>query len=375
MRSILFILIAAAGLSSCGGHEAPERAAAAARPESDARQLNLYIWADYLAPDTLSDFQARTGIKVSVSFFDTNETLETKVLTGNSGFDVVVPTAPYFERQIAAGAYQELDVSKLPNLRNLDPQLMAMVARHDAGNRHGVIYIRGTEGIGYNEDAVKKALPRHALDSWSLIFDPANASQLAACGIQIMDNPAGVIRLVLAYLGRNPNAPTAADLDAAQGVLLKIRPFVRTIDSFNSTEALANADVCALVGYNGDVSLAKARARERKSPIRLRYFIPKEGSIMWFDMMAIPKDAPHPAAAHAFINYVMDPAVMANISNHMAYANANAAATPLVDPAIVNDPTIYSSAADAPRLFVQLADSPQQARTLTRIWQRFKTGQ
>jgi putrescine transport system substrate-binding protein len=373
MRTLLLILTATALLSCSrqpsGGSTASPGATA------DDRRLNLYIWADYLGPATLANFEARTGIKVSASFFDTNETLETKVLTGNSGFDVVVPTAPYLERQIAAGAYQPLDKSKLPNLRNLDPQLMRMVARHDPDNRYAVIYIRGTEGIGYNVDAVKKLLPDHRLDSWSLIFDPANASKLAACGIQIMDNPGGVIRLVLAYLHKDPNAPSAADLEAAERTLLKIRPYVRTIDSFNSTEALANADVCALVGYNGDVSLAEARLRDRKSPMKLGYILPKEGSIMWFDMLAIPKDAPHPAAAHAFINYVLEPAVMADVSNHMAYANANTASTPLVNPAILDDPVIYPSAADSQRLFVQLADSPDKARTLTRIWQRFKTGQ
>ncbi len=371
MRTFLLIL-AATALCSCSRQPADPAPAASA---ADAKQLNLYIWADYLAPDTLKNFEARTGIQVKVSFFDTNETLETKVLTGNSGFDVVVPTAPYLERQIAAGAYQPLDKSKLPNLRNLDPALMRMVARHDPDNRHAVIYIRGTEGIGFNEEAVKKLLPNHPLDSWSLIFDPANASKLASCGIQIMDNPGGVIRLVLAYLHRDPNAPTPEDLQAAEQTLLKIRPYVRTIDSFNSTEALANADVCALVGYNGDVSLAKARLRDRKSPLKLGYIIPAEGSIMWFDMLAIPKDAPHVAAAHAFIDYVLEPAVMAEVSNHMAYANANTASTPLVNPAVLSDPVIYPSEAETQRLFVQLADTPDKARALTRIWQRFKTGQ
>lgn len=369
---IIVLFITCCFLLSCGGRSGKQASASSAADED--RRLNLYIWADYLAPDTLSGFEARTGIKGSASFFDTNETLETKVLTGHSGFDVVVPTAPYLQRQIAAGAYRELDESQLPNLKNLDPALMSVVARFDPGNRHAVIYIRGTEGIGYNETEVAKALPNAPLDSWSLIFDPANASRLAGCGIQIMDNPAGVIRLVLAYLGRQPNDPTPADLEAAQTVLLKIRPFVRTIDSFNSTEALANGDVCVLVGYNGDVSLARARTRERKAPLKLQFIIPKEGSIMWFDMLAIPKDAPHPAAAHAFIDYILEPAVMAAVSNSMKYANANAASTPLVDPAVTGDAIIYPTAEQSARLFVQLADPPQRARELTRIWQRFKTG-
>jgi len=364
-------LIICCFLLACGGRSGKSPAPSAAR---DDKHLNLYIWADYLAPDTLSGFEARTGIKVSASFFDTNETLETKMLTGNSGFDVVVPTAPYLQRQIAAGAYRELDKSKLPNLKNLDSALMALVERFDPGNRHAVIYIRGTEGIGYNETEVAKVLPNAPLDSWALIFDPANAARLAGCGIQIMDNPAGVIRLVLAYLGRKPNDPSPADLDAAQATLLRIRPFVRTIDSFNSTEALANADVCALVGYNGDVSLARARTRERKLPAKLGFIIPKEGSIMWFDMLAIPRDAPHPANAHAFIDYILEPAVMAAVSNSMKYANANAASTPLVDRAVSGDAMIYPTPEQTARLFVQLADPPERARVLTRIWQRFKTG-
>jgi len=369
MRTRVLIIILSGVLTACGG-----RPGAPATTSADGKVLNLYIWADYLAPDTLANFEARTGIKVNVSFFDTNETLETRVLTGNSGFDVVVPTAPYLQRQIAAGAYQELDRSRLPNLANLDPVLMALVARYDPGNRHAVIYIRGTEGIGYNETLVRKVLPRAPLDSWALVFGPANASRLAGCGIQIMDNPAGVIRLVLTYLGRPPNDPSAADLQEAEATLMAIRPFVRTIDSFNSTDALANGDVCLLVGYNGDVSLARARTRDRKVPMNLQFMIPKEGSILWFDMLAIPKDAPHPASAHAFINHVLEPAVMAAISNSMRYANANAAATPLVDDSVRDDPMIYPTPAEMSRLFVQLADSPERTRVLTRIWQRFRTG-
>ncbi len=379
MRSCLVVLIAL--LCACGKHgTTPAVAVVATGGDSvsradDAKHLNLYIWADYLAPDTLSNFESRTGIKVSVSFFDTNETLETKVLTGSSGFDVVMPSAPYMQRQIAAGAYQPLDKARLPNLSHMDKALMAAAAQYDPGNRYGIIYIRGSEGIGYDQDAVARRLPGVAPDSWSLVFDPAKAAKLADCGIQIMDNPAGVLRLVLAYLHRDPNAPSEADLEAAQSTLLAVRHYVRAIDSFNSTNALANGDVCVLVGYNGDVSLARARALEQKRNLRLGFITPKEGAIQWFDMMAIPKDAPHPQAAHAFIDYVMEPAVMAAISNSMKYANANADATALVDKGVTADPVIYPGPEESRRLFVQLADTPERARALTRIWQRFKTGQ
>ena len=269
--------------------------------------LNLYIWSDYLAPNTLSDFEKQTGIKVHVAYFDTNETLETKLLAGSSGYDVVVPTASYFERQIKAGVYLPLDKSKLPNLKNMDPQLMARVARHDPGNAHGVIYIWGTNGIGYNEKMVKELMPDAPLDSWRLVFDPAVASKIAKCGISVLDSPAEMMRVVLSYLGKDPNSQKPEDLAAAEAVLLKIRPYIRNINSSEYIEALANGDLCVAVGYNGDVLQARDRAREANKGIEIKYMVPKEGSILWFDMLAIPKDAPDPESAYAFLNYIMTP--------------------------------------------------------------------
>jgi putrescine transport system substrate-binding protein len=337
--------------------------------------LNLYIWSDYLAPNTLADFEKQTGIKVHVAYYDSNETLETKLLAGSSGFDIVVPTASYFERQIKAGVYLPLDTAKLPNLKNMDPTLMARVAAHDPGNAHGVIYLWGTNGIGYNEKMVKALLPDAPLDSWRLVFDPAVAAKVAKCGISVLDSPAEMLRAVLNFLGKNPNSQDPADLAAATQVLTKIRPYIRNINSSEYIEALANGDLCVSVGYNGDVMQARDRARDANKGIDIKYSIPKEGTILWFDMLAIPKDAPDPDSAYAFMNYLMTPQVIADVSNFKRYADANLAAQALVRADVKEDPAIYPTPEQLPRLSVQLADSAEQTRAITRVWQEFKTGQ
>jgi putrescine transport system substrate-binding protein len=377
-RTAILALGAVFLVSACGGGKSgtngpgtPGDGAAA----GGAKMLNLYIWSDYLAPNTLSDFEKQTGIKVHVSYFDTNETLETRLLAGHSGFDIVVPTASYFERQIKAGVYLALDKSKLPNLQNMDPQLMAKVALHDPDNAHGVIYTWGTNGIGYNEKMIKELMPDAPLDSWRLVFDPAVASKISKCGISVLDSPAEMMRAVLNYLGRDPNSQLPKDLADAEATLLKIRPYIRNINSSEYIEALANADLCVAVGYNGDVLQARDRAHDANKGIEVKYMVPKEGSILWFDMLAIPKDAPDPDAAYAYMNYIMTPQVSADISNFKRYATANAAAQPLVLPAVLNDPGIYPPPEARQKLAVQLADTPDQTRAITRMWQKFKTGQ
>jgi putrescine transport system substrate-binding protein len=351
--------------------------AACGAPDSRQRQedLNLYIWSDYLAPDTIANFEKRTGVKVHVSYFETNETLESRILTGNSGFDVVVPTAPYLQRQIRSGAYLPLDKKKLPNLANLDPKLMARVAQNDPQNAHAVIYAWGTYGLGYNEKMVAEALPNAPLNSWRLIFDPAYAAKLAKCGISTLDAPAGVMRLVLKYLGKDPNAPSPQDLDEAGATLNKIRPYIRTIDSTNIIQAMANGDICVALGYSGDFVQARKRAREAKNGVAIGFVIPEEGSLLWFDMLAIPRDAPNAANAHLFINYLMEPGVIAAITNFIGFANANSRAAPLLDASIVSDTIVYPPPGQQQRLFVQTEDSPEQTRAITRIWQKFKVGQ
>ena len=384
MRSVRRMAILALGcalaLSACGdrksaGGRRSRRGGRRARA-SPGKVLNLYIWSDYLAANTLSDFEKQTGIKVHVSYFDTNETLETKLLAGNSGFDVVVPTASYFERQIKAGVYLPLDKSKLPNLRNMDGQLMSKVALHDPGNAHGVIYMWGTNGIGYNEKMIKALLPKAPLDSWRMVFDPAVASKVAKCGISVLDSPAEMMRAVVQLSGQGSEfAEVRTTWPQAEAVLTKIRPYIRNINSSEYIEALANGDICLAVGYNGDVLQARDRAREAGKGIEIKYVVPKEGSILWFDMLAIPKDAPNPDSAYAFINYIMTPRVIADISNFKRYANADAQAQSLLDPAVRDDPGIYPPKEQTEKLAVQLADSADQTRAITRVWQKFKTGQ
>ncbi len=359
-------------LSACGGGgKSPQSGATA----DTGKVLNLYIWSDYLAPNALPDFEKQTGIKVNVAYFDTNETLETRLLAGHSGYDIVVPTASYFERQIKAGVYLPLDKTRLPNLKNMDAQLMSRVAQHDPGNEHGVIYTWGTNGIGYNEKMVKALLPDAPLDSWRLVFDPAIASKIAKCGISLLDSPAEMLRAVLNYLGRDPNSQKPEDLAAGEATLEKIRPYIRNINSSEYIEALANGDLCVAVGYNGDVLQARDRARDANKGIDIKYMVPKEGSILWFDMLAIPKDAPDPDSAYAFMNYMMTPQVSADVSDFRRYATGNAAAQPLVEPAVRDDPGIYPPQELRQKLSVQLADSPDQTRAITRVWQKFKTGQ
>ncbi len=370
VRSAVPVLLLSALCAACGAHKGAAGSAAGGR-----KVLNLYIWSDYLAPDTISNFEKQTGIKVNIAYYDTNETLETKLLAGSSGFDVVVPTSSYFERQIKAGVYLRLDKSKLPNSKYMDPKLMARVAAFDPGNAHGVIYMWGTNGIGYNEKMITALMPDAPLDSWRLVFDPAVASKIAKCGISVLDSPAEMMRGVLNYLGRDPNSQKEGDLVAAQAVLMKIRPYIRNINSSEYIQALANGDLCVAVGYNGDVMQARDRAREAHNGIDIRYVVPQEGSILWFDMLAIPKDAPDPDSAYAFINYLMTPKVVAAISNYKRYANANAAAAPYVLADVKSDPGIYPTAAQVHDLAIQLADTPEHTRELTRAWERFKTGQ
>ena len=369
-RTVILALGCGLLLAACGGGKSGS--AAHSGGADNGRVLNLYIWSDYLAPKTLSKFEKQTGIKVNATYYDTNEALDAKMLAGGSGYDVVVPTASYFERQIKAGDYMPLDKSKLPNLSNMDPQLMAKVAVHDPGNAHGVIYLWGTNGIGYNEKKVKELLPDAPLDSWRLVFDPKVASKLAKCGISVLNSPAEMMRAVFGYLGKDPNSQNPDDLAQGEAVLMKIRPYVRSINSSEYIDALANGDLCVAVGYNGDVLQARDRAQDANKGVEIKYSIPQEGTILWFDMLAIPKDAPHPDSAYAFINFVMTPEVIGEITNFKGYANANAVAQPLAS--VKNDPGVYPTSEMMPKLSVQMADSADQTSAITRVWEKFKAG-
>ena len=362
------------GNSAADGTRSVGRNSGAAERGSSKQLLNLYFWADYLAPATLADFESQTGIKVSVSYYENNETLETRLLMGHSDFDIVAPTGPFFERQIKAGVYQTLDKSRLPNLKNLSPELLAKVARYDPGNAHGVIYTWGTLGLGYNERKIKALMPGAPLDSWRLVFDPAVAARIAPCGIDVLDAPAEMMRAVLAYLGRDPNSQESADLAAAQATLMKIRPYIHNINSVAYVADLANGDICLAVGFNGEALRARERARENGKDA-ISYVVPKEGSVLWFDMLVIPNGAPNLESAYAFMNYMMAPRVIADISNALHYANANTAALSLVNSSARDDPGIYAPPALLEKLAPFLADSAQQTRAATRMWQAFKTGE
>jgi putrescine transport system substrate-binding protein len=365
------LVAAVVWVAACGGKK--EEAAEAPKPEE--KVLFVYNWSDYIGETTIAEFEAKTGIKVTYDVFDSNEVLETKLLAGKTGYDVVVPSANFLERQIQAGVFLPLDKSKLPNLVNMDPDIMQRVAAHDAGNDHSINYLWGTTGVGYNPDLVKKALGTDTLDSWSAVFDPAIAKKLAKCGISMLDAPSEVMDSALIYLGRDPNSEKAEDLAAAEELLMKVRPYVRYFHSSQYINDLATGEICVSLGWSGDVLQARDRGAEAEKPVRVAYTIPKEGAIMWFDMLAIPTDAPHPGNAHEFLNFIMDPAVAAGISNYVAYANGNAASLPLVSEDLRNDPSVYPTPEVKQKLHAHLAESQEFSRDLNRAWTRVRTGQ
>ena len=368
-------LLAAAlvAIAACGGNKEGEDAGAAKQPEDKA--LFVYNWSDYIGETTIADFQAKTGIKVTYDVFDSNEVLETKLLAGRTGYDVVVPSANFLERQIKAGVFLKLDKSKLPNLVNMDADVMQRVAAHDPGNEYAINYLWGTTGIGYNPDKVKKALGTDTIDSWSAVFDPANAAKLAKCGISMLDAPSEIMDSALIYLGRDPNSEKAEDLAAAEEVLIKVRPHVRYFHSSQYINDLATGEICVSVGWSGDVLQAKSRGAEAESPVNVAYVIPNEGAITWYDMLAIPADAPHPDNAHAFLNYIMEPAVAAGISDYVAYANGNSASLPLVSDEVKNDTSVYPTDEVKKKLHAHLAESQEFSRDLNRSWTKVRTGQ
>ncbi|MCB1517575.1 MAG: polyamine ABC transporter substrate-binding protein [Hyphomicrobiaceae bacterium] len=349
---------------------------AGASPTMAQEVLNVYNWSDYIAEDTIAKFEAETGIKVNYDVYDGNETLEAKLLAGNSGYDVVVPTSNFLQRQIAAGIYMSLDKSKLPNLANMDPDLMKQAAAYDPDNEHSVIYMWGTSGIGYNEEKVAERLGDDApTDSWSLIFDPEYASKLADCGITLLDSPTDVLPSALAYLGLDGTSTSQEDLQKAADLIQSVRPYIRYFHSSQYINDLANGDVCVSLGFSGDVFIAAARAEEADNGNTIAYTVPKEGAIQWFDMMAIPADAPNPEAAYKWINFIMDPQITADITNYVWYANANKASMPMVDPEVSGNPAIFPPPEVLAKLFPQVVYGPQMDRFMTRAWTTIKTGQ
>jgi len=370
----LLVAVVVAGCGRKPAEPAADAATGAAGAAAEDKVLNVYNWSDYIDPAVIEDFQKETGIQVRYDVFDSNEVLETKLLTGNSGYDVVVPSAYFLERQVKAGVFRKLDKAQLPNLANLDPELLQRAAGHDPGNEHGVVYMWGTTGIGFDAAKVKAIMPDAPVDSWRLVFDPAVAAKFKDCGISVLEDPTDMVGTVLLWLGKDPNSQSAADLQLAEEALLKVRPFIRMISSSQYIEALANGEICIAVGYSGDVLQARDRAAEAGKPVDIRFSIPQEGALMWFDTLAVPADAKHPGNAHLFIDYLLRPEVAARNSDFVNYANANLKATELVNEELRNDPSIYPTAETKARLQPNLSKSAEFTRLLNRSWTRFTTG-
>jgi putrescine transport system substrate-binding protein len=339
------------------------------------RSVNFYNWSNYMAPGVLEEFTKETGIKVTYDTFDANETLETRLLAGKSGYDVVVPTAYFLQRQIAAGIFQKLDKSKLPNLVNAWPDIAKRLAVYDPGNLYAANYMWGTTGIGYNVKAVHDLLgPDAKIDSWDIVFKPENLAKFADCGIHMLDSADDILPAAMNYLGLDPNSTKQADLTKAAELVSKVRPYVRKFHSSEYLDALATGEICFVVGWSGDIKQAQSRAAEAKNGVEIGYAIPKEGAQMFFDNFAIPADAKNVAEAYELINYLYRPDVAAKNSDFLSYANGNLASQKLIDPKIINDKTVYPDAATLTRLFVITARDPATQRIINRLWTQVKTG-
>jgi putrescine transport system substrate-binding protein len=344
-----------------------------ARPEE--RTVNFYNWSSYMAPGVLEDFTRETGIKVVYDTFDANETLETRLLAGKSGYDLVVPTAYFLQRQIKAGVFQKLDKAKLPNLANAWPVVTARLSTYDSDNQYGANYMWGTTGIGYNVKVVETILGAGAvIDSWDVVFKPENLSRFKDCGVHMLDSPDDIFPAALNYLGLDPNSTKQADLEKAADLVGKIRPFVRKFHSSEYLSALATGEICLVVGWSGDILQARSRAAEARNGVAVGYAIPKEGAQMFFDNLSIPADAKNVNEAYELINFLYRPDIAARNSNFLSYANGNLASQKLLDPKILGDKNIYPDDEMLAKLFVITARDPATQRIINRLWTKVKTG-
>ena len=338
-------------------------------------QVNVYNWSDYIAEDQLKLFQKDTGIKVNYTTYDSNEILEAKLRAGRSGYDVVVPTAsPFFVRQLAAGLYRPLDKAKLKNWKNLDPEIMASLAKYDPGNAHAIPWMWGTTGIGYNIAEIRKRLHDAPVDSLKMVFDPAVVAKFADCGVMMLDSATDVLPAALKYLGLDPDSKKTEDLVKAADVVKAVRPFIRKFHSSEYINALAGGDICLVLGYSGDIFQARDRAAKAKDKRDIAYAIPREGSMLWIDVAAIPKDDPNPDNALRFLDFMLEPKVAAASSELTGYANANTAATALLPKDISGNPLIYPPADVRAKFYTITAGSADQTRERTRLWTLVKTG-
>ncbi|MEP1209104.1 MAG: polyamine ABC transporter substrate-binding protein [Rhizobiaceae bacterium] len=342
--------------------------------QAQERTVNVYNWSDYIDESILADFTKETGIKIVYDVFDSNEILETKLLAGGTGYDVVVPSGTFLARQIQAGVFQPLDMSKLPNAKNLWPEIQKRTEAYDPGQKYSINYMWGTTGIGYNIKAAKERLGGE-ITSWDVVFDPAKIALFKDCGIHILDAPAELVPAALNYLGKDPDSKDADELREGAAALQKIRGNVQKFHSSEYINALANGDICLTVGWSGDIFQARDRAAEADAGVEVGYSIPEQGALMWFDQMAIPSDAKNVDEAHEFLNYIMRPDVIAKASNYVYYANGNQASTELLEKDVVEDPAIYPDAATLAKLYVTTPWGARNTRLVNREWTKIKTGQ
>ena len=340
-----------------------------------AQEVRVYNWSDYIDEELLTKFEEETGIELIYDVFDSNELLETKMLAGGSGYDVVVPTGTFLQRQITAGAFQELDTSKLPNLDNMWDVIEERTAQYDPGNAFSINYMWGTTGIGVNTGKVTEILGADApISSLDLVFNPENMEKLQECGVHFLDAPTELIPAALAYAGLEPDRKDEEALAAAEEVLTAVRPYVLKFHSSEYINALANGDICVAIGWSGDILQARDRAAEADNGVEVAYNAPVEGALMWFDQMAIPVDAPNPEAAHTFLNFIMDAQNMAQASNYVYYANGNAASKEFLVEDVIGDTAIYPDETTLENLYTVTPFPPREQRNLTRMWTRVKSG-
>jgi putrescine transport system substrate-binding protein len=343
--------------------------------QAQDRVVNVYNWSDYIDDSLLAEFTEQTGIRVVYDVFDSNEILETRLLAGSSGYDVVVPTGAFLQRQIQAGVFQPLDKEKLPNLANMWDVIEERTASYDPNNDYSINYMWGTVGIGYNVAMVEERLGTDEITSWATVFDPEEIAKLGDCGVYFLDSPTDIIPTVLMYLGLDPNSTSTDDLARAEEVLMAIRPHIRRFHSSEYINALANGDICVAIGWSGDVFQAADRAAEADAGVEVAYSVPEEGAQMWFDQMAIPADARNVDEAHEFLNFIMEPEVIARATNYVYFANGNEASKEFIEAEILEDPSIYPDDETLNKMFTVQPYEPGFQRQVTRSWTRVVTGQ
>ena len=340
-----------------------------------AEEVRVYNWSDYIDEELLTKFEEETGIELIYDVFDSNEVLETKMLAGSSGYDVVVPSGTFLQRQIAAGAFQTIDFDKTENEGNLWDVIKDRTAQYDPGNAYSINYMWGTTGIGVNVGKVKEILGDDApIDSLALVFDPANMEQLAACGVHVLDAPSEMIPAALAYLGEDPDSHDKDVIAKTEAVFTAVAPHITKFHSSEYINALANGDICVAFGWSGDILQARDRADEAENGVEIAYNAPKEGALMWFDQMAIPADAPNPDAAHKFLDFIMNAENMAAASNYVYYANGNKASQPMLEEDVIGDPAIYPTAETIQNLYTTRPYDAKVQRVVTRLWTKVKSG-